>query len=360
MKQGETNVPDLGDLLKVAACSAVILQTILGFAVHTSLSVGQQAWVIAWYDLMKFSAPAFIFAILFSTMRTTSSGPLGVNYLPYLQKQWSLLFLPTALWSAVYLILMPSLQSHHPYHNLTSFNWQFVTGNGAPHLWYSTMMLQFIVLMPVFVWLTRWLTGSPRRQGVVLTVSAVGYVWWIALYTMFVFNGPAANRWYLMDRLLPSFFIYGLLGILTWLNYERVLSVLMKRWWVLLIPALWGWLCANTELHSFGATVSFENAPYLKPSMLMYSVSVIGLLCALGGWLLLKTPRVMRVIHRLAVYAYQAFLGHVFWVALLWWIESRLGWQGLLGLRVGVTYLVSWVVSFGSVVAWREVGNHQK
>ncbi|KLD58576.1 membrane protein, partial [Lactiplantibacillus plantarum] len=80
----------------------------------------------------------------------------ALTYTDYLHQQWHALFIPTIWWTAIYLILMPQLQQGSQYHDWRGFLWQFVNGNAAPHLWYNTMMLQFIILMPLFWALGRW------------------------------------------------------------------------------------------------------------------------------------------------------------------------------------------------------------
>ncbi len=352
LQLNDPNRTDIGDFLKVFACTAVMLQTVLGFALKVSPTLAQQNWLIAVYDLVKFTAPAFIFGILYTTVRTTSLRTFHGEYLPYLQKQWVALFSPTVWWTLAYLVLMPGLQQHTPFHNLISFNWQFVNGNAAPHLWYNTMMLQFIVLMPLFVGLAKLLEGHTGRGIAVALGTLMFYVWWVAIYDVEVFNGPRNQDWYLLDRVFPSFLLYAIGGILLWSFRTQLEPLLARWWWVFAITFLWSWWRSNVELESFGTPVTFANAPYLKPAGVIFSVSAIGLIAVLALWLIKHQSRVLGVVHFLAIYAYRAFLGNVFWMNLLWQVESFAGWNGAraLGLRVTVTYIIGWIVSFGFAI----------
>ena len=112
------------------------------------LSIGQQFFLGSFYELAKFSASAFIFGILFSTIRPPHA--TWRNYPRFMRNRWHILLVPSILWTTVYLAFLPQLQQHGHYHDWASFAWQFVSGNAAPHLWYNVMMLQFIIIMPFF------------------------------------------------------------------------------------------------------------------------------------------------------------------------------------------------------------------
>lgn len=66
-----SSTPDMGDYLKVFACAAVMLQIILGQALQTHPTVNIQIGIGICYNLIKFTAPAFITGILYTTMRVT-------------------------------------------------------------------------------------------------------------------------------------------------------------------------------------------------------------------------------------------------------------------------------------------------
>ncbi|CDN25774.1 hypothetical protein LFER_919 [Limosilactobacillus fermentum] len=170
---------DVGDFLKDFACTAVMAQPLLAQLVR--LSTGPTQLGLAILDnLVKYTAPAFIFGILYTTIRTHSGAGI-FNYRHYLRQQWAALFWPTIYWTSAYLLLLPKLQQEQHYHNWTSFAWRFVNGNAAPHLWYNTMTLQFIILMPCF-WALHRLVGKRPQRGWVVDryrlnyASLVGFV----------------------------------------------------------------------------------------------------------------------------------------------------------------------------------------
>ena len=198
----KTESADTGDYLKVAACTAVILQSVLTLALKQALNVTDQ-WIIGLsYNAVKFTAPAFIFGILFTTTRTTYPSQLS-TYSHYLKRQWSALFIPSIFWTPIYLLGMPQLQQGVPFHSAKTFAWQFVNGNAAPHLWYNTMMLHFILLMPLFWWLARIATNAGRVK-MILLVTMIGCALWVAFYDVTVWHGPHQWSWYLLRPSQPK------------------------------------------------------------------------------------------------------------------------------------------------------------
>lgn len=66
----KTNPPaaDVGDYMKVFACTAVMMQTVLLLVLTTGPSLNAQTGIGVVYNLVKYTAPAFIFGILFTTI----------------------------------------------------------------------------------------------------------------------------------------------------------------------------------------------------------------------------------------------------------------------------------------------------
>ncbi|WHO85533.1 hypothetical protein [Limosilactobacillus oris] len=134
------NRADIGDFEKLMAVTTVMTQSVITFLLPATHAIGQQFFLGGIYELIKFSAPAFIFGIVYSTVRTHPDAHLR-DYPRFMLNRWHLLFVPSILWTTVYLLVLPQLQQHRHYYNWTSFAWQFINGNAAPHLWYNVMML---------------------------------------------------------------------------------------------------------------------------------------------------------------------------------------------------------------------------
>lgn len=128
---GANSQADIGDFVKLFAVTTVMIQSIISFLMQTALPTGQQFLLGGIYEVVKFSASAFIFGILFSSTRTHPQARL-CDYPRFMINRWHILFIPSILWTTVYLVFLPQLQQHGHYHDLISFVWQFISGNAAP------------------------------------------------------------------------------------------------------------------------------------------------------------------------------------------------------------------------------------
>lgn len=337
---------DVGDYLKLTACTAVMLQPILALALTLNPSYAAQVGIGFAYNLVKFTAPAFIFGILYTTMRQTLWPVRPYN--DYLRKQWHGLFVPTIWWTSLYLLVMPWVQQGTRYHSLGGFVWRFVNGNAAPHLWYNTMMLQFIVLMPLFWKLARWCGVSAKRAWRIVGGTVLFTLGWLLIYDTQVFHGPHMHSWYLLDRVFLSFLIYGIFGTLTW-SFRNWIMPWLQRWWLgLAALALAAYYWVNRDLFAFDFPVKLTNAPYYRPVMVLYDLLVIGLVAALGSYQIRWQRPVTIWIHRFANFAYKAFLSNVFWEQLVWLMVGKTVMQAHLFWGILLTYAATWLLSFSS------------
>lgn len=350
-------IADIGDYLKIVACTTVMLQTILGLALTTQPSGSVQIGIGITYNLIKFTAPAFITGILYTTIRVTNE--TGLGYRAYLGQMWHSLFLPTIIWTTIYLLGMPWVQQVSHYQTVPQFAWQFVNGNAAPHLWYNSMMLQFIFLMPLFWKLADWCGKRSTRGLMALCITLIIYFAWLSFYDIQVFHGPHMQDWYLLDRVFISFLIYGVIGVLAW-QYRSFTSSLLQKWWpLILLTAVGAFIWTNLELLKYKLPVRLVNAPYYKPSMAIYDLALIMLIAALAVYQLRNKRQVAETVHIMANYAYPAFLSNVFWDQLLWLSFGQKLTASLPILGILVVYVGTWLLSFASAISihhvWRWV-----
>lgn len=340
---------DIGDYLKVFACTAVMTQPIMSLIMAEGQSYYTQDIFGIMYNLVKYTAPAFIFGILYSTIRTCDlTGRF--SYQKYLRSNWSNLFVPTIWWTLIYLLGMPWLQQVNKFANFWSFCWHFVSGNAAPHLWYNTMMLQFIILMPFFWALSRFIGKDVKRGITVAIITFIFYFVWLRFYDYFVFHGQQERSWYLLDRLFISFFIYAVYGVLAWQLRDYVNALLQRFWWLILIAFGGCFFWTNFELQNFGHPVLFANAPYYKPSMTFYCLAVIALISSFCLYQVRKNSKIsLQVFHFLAAYAYRAYLSNVFWDQIIWY-GLKIKHYAILHpfCSFWATWLLTWLLSFVS------------
>ena len=348
-KYSSYDIADIGDYLKVFACTAVMSQPIMSIIINILQSQQTQVGFGILYNLVKYTAPAFIFGILYTTIRTSDLNG-HFSYFKHLQKNWSNLFVPTIWWTLIYLLGMPWLQQGNKFNSFGTFCWQFINGNAAPHLWYNTMMLQFIILMPFFWLISRYVRNNIKRGFAVAIVTLILYLSWLAFYDYYVFHGVHQNDWYLLDRVFISFFIYAVFGGLAWQFRSYFNEFITKFWWLIVVIFILCFIWTNYELSQFGYPLNFYNAPYYKPSMTFYCLAVICLIAAFCLYQVRKRQiNRLKIFHFLAIYAYRAYLANVFWNQLIW---HGLNMQYHAKFHPFLTlfgcWLLTWILSFSS------------
>lgn len=343
---------DIGDFEKMFAVITVMIQSVITFLLSQPLSIGQQFFFGGIYEVVKFSASAFIFGILFSTVRTHPESHLR-DYPRFMINRWHVLFVPTILWTLTYLLIVPQLQQHLHYHNWSSFLWQFINGNAAPHLWYNTMMLQFIILMPCFWALAHWIDHQAQRALVVVIITTLFELGWQNLYRIQVFHGPHAHSWYLIDRFFPSFLIFAVAGTILWQFHQSITTFLMKHWvWQVLVWCLLLYY-VTFNFFSFGLPVKVSNAPYYLPSMIFYNLSTIGLIVTFAAYIQKYSNQWLPFVHWVALYAYRSYLSHVFW--LYWWWRLIQPWHLSVVILFPLLILLTVGTSFLSARLFHEI-----
>jgi hypothetical protein len=352
---GSSGQADIGDFDKTFAVITVMTQSVITFLMGNSPTAGQQFFLGGIYEAVKFSAPAFIFGILFSTIRTHPQATLK-DYPRFIVNRWHILFVPSILWTAIYLICLPNLQQKHHYNSLATFCWQFINGNAAPHLWYNVMMLQFIILMPCFWFLARWVDHNRWRAGIVFGIALLFELAWHYIYELQVFHGPHAANWYLIDRVFPSFLFFAVAGVLLWQLYPQLTALLKQHWLSQLICWIALFYYVTFNFFNYGTPVQLTNAPYYLPSMIFYNFSTIGLIATLALYLQKYRNQWLPFIHWVALYAHRAYLSHVFWLYWVWRLLAPLHLSLIISLPLLLlaTILLAFASAFGFHFIWTD------
>ena len=327
-----------------------MLQPIITLFLTLPFDHSQQLFLVSLYNLVKFTSPAFIFGIVFTVIRKNDQ-QAKLPLKSYFSDQWDNNFFPTFAWTLFYLIAMPNLQQHGHFHNIATFIWQFFSDNATPHLWYSVMMLQFLLIMPGIKSVCNWVQHSYRRLLIAVISSGIIYFAWLIFYDHFILNGPEATHWYLLDRIFISFLIFGLYGGLSWNFHHEIQTFLFTYWWLIVgFYLLTYFRTRDLFLATFKLT-DLTNDSYYLPSMAIYALAVILLI-----YLICIAQKVfnmnywLKSIHFLAFYAYLAFLANVFWDRIFWQYFNfkQLALQNIY-LAVLLLWICTWCASYLSV-----------
>ncbi|WGI18271.1 acyltransferase [Latilactobacillus sakei] len=337
---------NVSDFQKVSAVTAVMLQTILSFALANCHNQTTAAFVGTLYVFAKYTAPMFIFAIVYNMVKTSEK----TSYFEFLKDKFFELVVPYLLWTVAYLLIFPGVQQKTPYTNMGTFLLKVITGDGAPHLWYTVMMLQIQLLMPFFIWLGYRVFANRKLVWPVLIGATVLYIGWYLFYSMQVLNGPLAESWYLLDRFVFSFLIYGIYGVAGFIYHEAIFEQLNRiRFALLPIGLVVGGLSVRALL-AYPGDVNFGHAPYLNTLQSLYSLIIILTVFTFASRMIVNQSPKLPLFKWLAVYAYRTYLANVFvFQALLLVFKST--WLRLpMGTMIVVAYLSTATVAF--MLSW--------
>lgn len=296
------------DFLKVFAVSAVMMQTVLSIVSKQTDNPVDLAMIGALYNAVKYTAPMFIFAIVFNMVKTGEH----LSYKAFWKEKFPELVVPYLIWSSVYLLLLPNVQQATPYNSFGSFIQKMISGDAAPHLWYTIMMLQIQLLMPFFIWLSYQWFNKRERVIPTLVFSTALYILWYKFYLVYVLYGPYHEMWRYLDRFVLSFLIYGIYGAAAYRYRDELFLFLNKRRFILIPLTLLTWMYATKEMFSYGAPFSFHHSPYLKTTMSLYSILMILLVFVFAYSQIRKQSPSLVYIKYLSTFAYRTYLANVF------------------------------------------------
>ena len=283
-------------------------------------------------QVIKYSAPMFIFAICFDVVANQS---LAIK--TYWQHKFWELVVPFLIWSCLYLFLFQSWSTQ----NLLSNFQQIVTGSSAPHLWYTVMMLQFQLLVPFMLGLATWLRGNQKRMVLVIVATLSVFVLYREL------GQHLAFRYH--DRLFFGYSLFASLGIicsqyrqcLVWIWKYRQLIV---GGFIIMIgfSAFTIW-----QQPAQGAQLSQIN--YYQNFMVSYNVLMIAFALNLAYWLKQRQRLVNRFCKWIATYAFRAYLANFFCLQLVGGLLKPALAPLPIGVQGVILFLLTAALAFGFV-----------
>ncbi|MFC6201176.1 acyltransferase [Lactiplantibacillus nangangensis] len=244
------------DTLRGLAILGVLLIHVSGLYVSSSWSG------LILNQLSRFAVPAFLFL---SGWGLTMSGKINIDYLGYIIKQAKRLLVPYVLWSIAYWLV--NFKASISIHSIIALMSGLLLGTTKYHLYYIPITFVFYIAYPIFKKIVH------SNSGIVLlllltivsqSIGVIGNVGWMI-------KGQNIFNW---------MFYFGF-GIWMSNDFEEKLHKLENnRIWVSVVGVLSVCLLFfETKMlelnHSISPTTS------MKPSVIVYSVSVILIVIAI-------------------------------------------------------------------------------
>ncbi|MGM9987563.1 MAG: acyltransferase [Bacillaceae bacterium] len=309
-------VPELTILKAMAFLSVVIQSSFVLLMKESSPSIEQSIIIGMFFNLVKFSAPAFIFLAGFSIVQQYYKHFVYRDYLFHKTKE---IIFPYILWTIVYIIcLQPSLFISGSF---SEIGLTFLTGTAAPHLWYVIMVFQFHLLTPLIFlcipFIKKWIESKKSLYIFVISIAAIyTLLMWISHRYLATSESLLLQ---MTDRIFLAYSFYFIVGGIAALTLHK-----WRRFVIKVIPiCLLLYIClfgrVSYELLQFGGIwdIELQISTYLKPSMFFYILIELILLYGLA-MLIAKTKSYLRtILNFVGQHCYNAYLAHIFFLYMI-------------------------------------------
>ncbi|WP_145408952.1 acyltransferase [Paenibacillus xylanexedens] len=337
------------DFYRAIAIIAVVAIHATSTAVtHYAKNTFQQEFYYFWNQFFQFAVPAFLFLSSLVLFYNYNSKARDRGWVPaFYKKRLLYIFVPYLVWSFIYFVVKQVIAGKQPVDHLERFAGQLLTGTAHTHLYFFLIILQFYVIFPILLSLTRHAVFTKYMPLYFIAAQAVFYM--IHLQVHF-------ER---MGSMLPSYFIVIGFGAWMGLNFEKALRILHSFRFVVLAA-----LIAGGGIFIYGSSyvkIILEDMPFVTYALLfvfrnlftLTACLLLMLICEQLGTRKIKhsSPlKVRAILNSLGTVAFGVFLIHPL-VLLFWRREFTTVFASHFSMGIILSYLaalgLSWLLALG-------------
>ncbi|WP_376794493.1 acyltransferase [Thermogemmatispora sp.] len=269
------HIYELDPLRTCTALSVVAVHVLAATAILNGTGPGyaiQNAFLVAFH----FTREIFMFVTAFALVYVYNGRrfPLG----QFWKKRSLGVIFPYVFWSLVYVVVNTRPGSWSAFLKTALFD--LATGNASYQLYYILLTIQFYLIFPLFMGLLkRW-----SRHPWWLLLSSFGLqvlLFYVDYHTVQRSSDPF---WHTVavyqDRFVLMYQFYFVLGGLAALNFERLRAFVLRHArlvvTIFLVSLLALWVHFAEQISVYHESMGYATS-VLQPSMVFYSVAVIGL-----------------------------------------------------------------------------------
>lgn len=246
-------------------------------------------------QLSRFAVPLFF---IISAFGLKLNYPQNFKYLPYLRQRLSRLLLPYIFWSAVYYYFV------YP-HSSGSILHALIHGSASYQLYFIPTLILFYLFFPL---ISRYSKFINRQISLIILLISQFIILFLNYYHHpLSFSEP-------INVFLLNFF-YFIFGVLAFLNQEKILYF-VKKYIKIVVPLS---LLMALYITFEGAFRYFKTQNYLsfysqwRPSVLLYSITVFGLLFYLGK----KIKIQKKYLKKISSYSFFVYFIHIIFIEII-------------------------------------------
>ncbi|MBQ3379720.1 MAG: acyltransferase [Clostridia bacterium] len=211
------------DYMNAIACLLVILIHVLSVGIERIDTMSWQSALIYFpWRIAAFVVPLFLYtgavkmAMQFENKRVT-----GAVYLRYALRRIKKIFLPYAVWVCIYYFCF--LAIGYVEGGVGEFFSYLFSGSLAAPFYYVIIIMQFYLLMPLWVWVM-------RRVPFYLSLAVSLLIWFFLEYYPDITWALGISFPY-GDRIFLTYIVFWVLGLYAGKNYDRTLEMLTTKKW---------------------------------------------------------------------------------------------------------------------------------
>lgn len=297
--KGKAHIGEV-DYIRVFGLMAIVYIHAFGFFLATS-ETNTYSYIVQELSINLLRFGRYVFMFVTGLVLFYSYNDYKLNTLHFYKRRFKNLFIPYAVWTAVYL-LIKRWSNMISWPNLAGFStlWlqNLINGNGFYHLYYILTTIQFYLVFPLLISIFK--PQRPRLWAKIILAGgfllAAFYYYFLEIQVTNVINLVAGTRWEAItslvllykDRLLFSYLTFFLLGGLAGLYLNE-----WRKWLAEHSNLIFGSLILSAGLvcteyfyfyqhlgQAWELTISV-----FKPSIYLYSLAIIAILSWLSLFL---------------------------------------------------------------------------
>ena len=315
--------------MNAIACLAVILIHVFSLGISSLAPASWQAFVIyiPW-KLAGFVVPMFLYTGAVKMAKQFENKPITLSaYFHYILQRIRKIYLPYVLWVMIYYGCF--LVIHYVRGEAGEFLSYLALGNLSSPFYYILIIMQFYLLMPLWVWLVKHCPAFLGIAGsLLITVCMQQFTYLLSL---------AGIQFLYADRIFPTYLFFWVLGLYVGKYYDAWAAAFARRHWqipcFLLILA-----CVLVSYLQYASGVYLFNTNDIKLGTDFLSIALVH---AIALWMVQAKPAVQHVFQKIYESSFFVYLSHCLFLTLGTVCFQRLGIYALsllLPLRAAVCY----------------------
>jgi surface polysaccharide O-acyltransferase-like enzyme len=240
LNQAKRYIPEINLIRAIAIVAVVMIHSTSNALVQLSVTSSYYILYVFLHEFSSFAVPLFIFISGFVLCYTYLDKPVTAsNMLTFYKKRMWNIAIPYTIFTVFYFIL--NYKDNTAYNTAVKFTLQFLQGQAHGHLYFMFVIIQFIILFPLFLYVMK--NNWVRNQ-----------IWWIGFLLQLLHY--YLNHIYIVHldglpeiihktgSLFISYIAYFTFGIYLAAHFTKIMNwfaqrAAMKHWLSTLSYVLW-------------------------------------------------------------------------------------------------------------------------